>query len=307
MNTKRAFQNKVRNLIHTICLLSVMVSVTGLVSYFVLGIQGVWIAFFSCVFAVFLSGKISMERLLTNRGAERLSPMTYGEVYRAAEIIAKRAGLIKVPQLFYERSKAINAYAAGSKEDPYIVFTDSLLSNLNGREIVGILGHETAHIKNNDLNVMNMADYVQRYIDIVSSLGQIFLLFALPVMFFKGVPIALIPVLFIIFAPSIVRLLQLALSRTREFEADTVGVELTGDPIGLAQALSTLEKYHRVYWRHFIVPPWTQRTSSLLQTHPKTSVRIARLLELVDASVKQRVGQSGKQLIRTRFQHPMFL
>jgi len=94
------------------------------------------------------------------------------------------------------------------------------------------------------------------------------------------VQIALLPLMLLVFAPTMSLLLQLALSRTREFEADLVGVQLCGDVYGLAAALQKLERYRKGLWQRFISTPWRGSQTQILQTHPVTEDRIARLLSL---------------------------
>ncbi|WP_136806774.1 zinc metalloprotease HtpX [Desulfosediminicola flagellatus] len=281
MNSDLVFHNKVKNLIHTVVLLIIMATVTGLAAYMVAGTDGVWFAVFGSVIPILFYGNSTTEHLIRVRGAKPLSQIQHPRLYQVVSTLARRAGLSHIPQLFYEPSGTMNAYATGRREKPVIVLTDALLRNLNMRDITGILGHEIAHIRNNDLKVMLMADSVQRITGFISIFGQMVLLLAMPLVIVGKVSISLVPMLFIVFAPTIVLALQMALSRTREFEADLVGSELTGDPAGLAQALYKLEHYHRNYWRSLLFTPWrSYRAPSLLQTHPPIAQRIRRIMAM---------------------------
>lgn len=283
MNGDLVFTNKVNNFLHTVGLLAVMAAVSGLAAYMVAGWDGVWIALLAAGIPLVFSGTLDTERLLRTRGARPLSRLTSPNLYRVAEEIARRAGLNRVPQLYSEPSGVMNAYAAGSREKPVIVFTDTLLRNLDLREVAGVVGHETAHIKNNDLSVLLLAARMRRIAGIVSAFGQIVLILALPLLLAGRVELAFAPALFLIFAPTLVLMLQNALSRTREFEADLVGCELTGDPAGLAQALYKLERYHRHSLRNLLFSAWSSRAPSWLQTHPTTAQRIDKIMELSSA------------------------
>lgn len=280
MNKDLVLHNRTKNFFHTVGLMAIMATVTGLAAYMVMGPGGLWIALSSSGVSLLLSGNIGMEQMLRKRRAQRLSPDAHQRLYKLAATIAERAGLSRVPMLYYEKSGVMNAYACGTKAKPVIVFTDTLLRTLNLREIAGILGHETAHIKNNDLRVMAITHHVQGMVGFISLFGQVILILALPMLFLGVVSFSLAPLLFIIFSPTLVMMLQMALSRTREFEADVVGSELTGDPAGLAQALYKLEKYHRYYWRHFFIMPWNYKAPAWLQTHPPTAQRINRIMAL---------------------------
>lgn len=283
MNSDRVFHNKVKNFIHTVTLLFIMATVTGLAAYMVAGTDGVWFAVFGSGISILFYGNSTTERLIWVRGAKPLQQIKYPRLYQIVSILARRAGLSHIPQLFCKPSGSINAYATGSREKPVIVLTDALLRNLNMRDITGILGHEIAHIRNNDLKVMLLADSVQRITGFISTFGQVILLLAMPLVLVGKVSVSLIPMLFIVFAPTIVLALQMALSRTREFDADLVGSELTGDPAGLAHALYKLELYHHNYWRNLLFTPWrSYRAPSLLQTHPPMAQRIRRIMALVD-------------------------
>src|SRR6185369_6035200 len=101
------------------------------------------------------------------------------------------------------------------------------------RELVGVLAHETSHIANRDTWVMSFADVTGRITRILSILGQLLLLLNLPILIMGNRPIPWLPLLLMAFAPSLSALLQLALSRSREYEADLQGSRLTGDPLGL--------------------------------------------------------------------------
>ena len=94
-------------------------------------------------------------------------------------------------------------------------------------------------------------------------------------------PLLLIPLL--VFAPQITTLLQLALSRAREFDADLDAAGLTGDPNGLASALAKLERYQRSAWEQILIPGYRLPQPSVLRTHPPTEERVARLQRLSGA------------------------
>lgn len=90
----------------------------------------------------------------------------------------------------------------------------------------------------------------------------------------------------LIFSPTIGIFLQLALSRTREFEADRVGVELAGDIYGLASALQKIERMQAGLMRRFFPLPWQKQPPVMLRTHPATAERVARLRSLIDDSAR---------------------
>ena len=123
---------------------------------------------------------------------------------------------------------------------------------------------------------MGLADVLNRITGFMSTLGLI----GIPLMFGTGWNIPLGGLLLLIFAPTIGGLLQLALSRAREYDADLDGATLTGDPEGLASALALLERKQGAVWEGLVLPGSRLPEPSLLRTHPNTADRIARLLAL---------------------------
>jgi heat shock protein HtpX len=170
----------------------------------------------------------------------------------------------------------MNAFAVGRREDSAIAITDGLLRAMNMRQLAGILAHETAHIKNGDLKVMGLADVLNRITSFLSTLGLI----GIPLVFGTGLNVPLYGLVLLVFAPTIGGLLQLGLSRAREYDADLDGVTLTGDPDGLASALQVLESSQKGLWEGMFLPGGRMPQPSIMRTHPKTEDRIARLAAL---------------------------
>jgi heat shock protein HtpX len=127
---------------------------------------------------------------------------------------------------------------------------------------------------------MAFADLVTRITGLLSLVGQFMLVVSLPLWLLTDVNIPWIPILVLMLAPSLSALVQLALSRNREYEADRCAVELSGDPAGLASALEKLEYYQRGAWEQLVMPGRRIPDPSLLRTHPPTEERVRRLMEL---------------------------
>ena len=171
---------------------------------------------------------------------------------------------------------------------------------MNPREMEGILAHEISHLWHRDTFVMGIADTIARITSLLSRIGLIMMLFSftmgedLPWYFVRG--------LLLFFAPTITVLLQLALSRAREFNADMGAVELTGDPYGLASALDKLERMiqPQSMWRKILTPGYKQTQPALLRTHPDTEERIKRLLELAKALEVEQPGPRQAQRMAPR-------
>jgi heat shock protein HtpX len=147
-----------------------------------------------------------------------------------------------------------------------------------------VLAHEVTHIQHNDLRVMSFAHLIGRMTGVLSTLGQVLLFLNLPLLLFGRSPVSWLGVVLLLFAPTLSNLLQLALSRTREFDADLGAAQLTGDPVGLAMALKKMERFEENVLRQVFVPGYRTGDRSLLRTHPEMGERVRRLLELTGAT-----------------------
>jgi heat shock protein HtpX len=214
------------------------------------------------------------------------------ELWRRVENLAITAG-IPMPRIFIANDDAPNAFAAGRNPKQAIVFvTTGLLSRLDEEELEGVLAHELSHIRNYDVRLMTWAAVLAGSIAL---LANIFL----RMLWFGGDrdrggganPLLLIAiVLGAILAPIAAVVIQLAISRRREYVADASGAELTRYPQGLASALRTISANAKPSVHlgnpsiaHLMIAPQvgpTGRVSKLFSTHPPTEDRIARLEQM---------------------------
>ncbi|MDQ8804174.1 zinc metalloprotease HtpX [Acinetobacter nosocomialis] len=221
-------------------------------------------------------------------GARPLHPNEAPDLWAVLRELAARAGLPAVPVPHYVPSGVVNAFATGTKHHAAIALTDGLLRSLTPRELTGVLGHEIAHIANEDLRVMGLADSISRLTHLLALLGQIMLLFSLPALLWGTVAIQWPALLLLAVSPQLALLAQLGLSRVHEFDADRLTAELTGDPQGLALALAKIERESRAR----LLPGWGNPEPSWLRTHPATTERIQRLRELADSMAPQPLHSS---------------
>ncbi len=206
------------------------------------------------------------------------------------EEMSKRAG-ITTPRLFVSPSLQPNAFATGRNEKVAVVaVTAGLLQVLDRSEVRGVVAHELGHIKNRDILIGSIAAAIATGITAIGNMAM-----------FAGMmggddedrpnPIAMIAMMML--APIAASLIQMALSRSREFEADRVGAEIAGDPHALANALAKIEAYAKRVPMNvspsqasaWIVNPLTGRQvrfANLFLTHPPTADRIAKLTGRVD-------------------------
>jgi heat shock protein HtpX len=222
--------------------------------------------------------RVSPQIVLKMYKARAVSPAEFLTGFHLVTELARRAGLPAAPKLFVVPSRLMNAFAVGRRDDSAIAITDALVRNLTTRELAGGLAHEISHVAHGDVKVMAFADMVARFTSVMSTVGILSLVLNLGSFFGGGgkqVPWLAVAVLMA--APTVGGLLQMALSRTREFDADLGAAMLTGDPDGLASALQKLERAHGRVWESIFLPAGRIPNPSVLRTHPLTADRIARL------------------------------
>jgi len=267
------------NRLQTALLVLTLLGIAAVAGSLLLGDGGLWLALAAAGFTLLLEPAAASGLTLRLYGARPLHPDEAPDLWAVLRELAARAGLPAVPVPHYVPSGVVNAFATGSKHHAAIALTDGLLRSLTPRELTGVLGHEIAHIANEDLRVMGLADSISRLTHLLALLGQLAIVLSLPALLL-GVTEANWPALLLLaVAPQLALLAQLGLSRVREFDADRLAAELTGDPHGLASALAKIERVSRS-WRAWLLPGWGNPEPSWLRTHPATAERIERLLEL---------------------------
>lgn len=268
------------NLLHTVLLLGGMILLISLLGYLFAGTSGIlWASILGFILFIF-SPRLSPQLILRAYRARELHPYEAEDLYYLLQELSHRAGLARMPRLYYVPSRIMNAFALGNRDRSAIGVTDGLLRGLNARELSGVLAHELSHIRNNDMRVMGIADLISRLTSIFSTFGQILLFLNLPLLLVGGVTVNWLAILLLIAAPTLSALLQLALSRTREFDADLGAARLTGDPQGLASALQKLEFYQGGFLKQIFLPGHRVPGPSMLRTHPPTAERVRRLRSL---------------------------
>ena len=237
--------------------------------------------------AYWFSDKIA----LSSTGAKEADPVQYLELHRILENLAITAGLPK-PRLYIIEDSAPNAFAAG--RDPkhaVVAVTTGLLAQLERSELEGVLAHELSHVGNRDILVMTVAVVLAGLITVVVDMF-------LRVSLFGGggnrdrggnAVLAIVAILAIILAPIAAQLIQMAISRKREFLADASGALLTRYPDGLASALQKISSYQSPMRKAshatahlFISNPFGAHEAGkfiakLFSTHPPVGERVAAL------------------------------
>ncbi|OLT20751.1 hypothetical protein BJF78_09320 [Pseudonocardia sp. CNS-139] len=248
-------RHRIRNAAQAVLLLGGMVAVLAVLSWTLFGAIGLLWALGIAAVVLLLRPVPSPQLVLSMYRAQPLPPAVLPELHRFADVLAARAGLPATPPLYYVASPMLNAFAVGGRGNAAIAVTDGLLRALPGRELAGVVAHEVSHVRAGDLWIMNLSDVIGRVTHVLAYGGVLVMLFTLPFSLAAGeggTPFWVLA--FLALLPTAVSLLQLALSRSREYDADFEAAELTGDPEGLARALERLDGATGRIWERVLVP-----------------------------------------------------
>jgi heat shock protein HtpX len=279
-NTQRA--HRARNTLQSVLLVGGLGLLTGFSAWLIWGGMGVAVTLVAMGVIYAFAPRLPPEVLMRLYRARRLDPRHGGSIVHIVDVLSDRAELPAPPQIYVIPSMTLNAFATGTPQRATIGITEGLLRRLTLNELAGVLAHEISHIRNNDLAVMSLADVMTRFTQMLSYLALVLAVFNLPAFLLGDAEISFTGLLLLYLAPTVSSLIQLALSRTREYDADLEGAALTGDPESLAAALHKLERYQGHFWEDMMLPVPGRRIPqpSLLRTHPTTEERVARLRAL---------------------------
>jgi heat shock protein HtpX len=280
-----------RNGLKTVALLGLMSGLILLAGRTIGGQGGLVIALFIALamngFSYFYSDKLALRSMRAYPVSQVQQPVLYGVV---AELAASMR--IPMPRLYISPTEAPNAFATGrNPRHAAVCCTEGILAILDERELRGVLGHELAHVGNRDILISSIAATLATVITFLAHMAQM-------AMMFGGMgrsddedgPGIFGALLFMILGPIAAMVIQMAISRSREYQADASGAQITGDPLALASALRKLES--GVQARPLVETPQLAPTSSLMianpfrvgsglgrlfSTHPPMADRIARL------------------------------
>jgi heat shock protein HtpX len=240
----------------------------------------------------FISYWFSDKLALAMSGARPVTAEEAPDLHAAVTKLTRRAGL-PMPRLYVIPSAAPNAFATGrNPEHAAVAVTDGLLRTLDRRQLEGVLAHELSHVLNRDILISTMAVMIAGLISSVGYLARWGGLLGGPRSDRENGPGGLELLAWAVLAPLVALLLQLAVSRSREYGADATGAALIGDGEPLAQALTRLERGNELApletagpaTAHlYIVNPLhggAARIMSLFSTHPPIEERIERLRSL---------------------------
>ncbi len=261
------------------------------------GRQGLFIALLIAiatnVFSYFYSDKLALSMYSAQPLTPTSDPADYNRVYPLVWGLTQRMGL-PMPRLWLIPDESPNAFATGrNPEHASVAFTAGILRLMSDRELEGVVAHELGHVKNRDILTSSVA----------ATLAAAITWLARMAFWFggsgddrerEGSPIAALAML--ILAPIAALLIQMAVSRTREYSADATSAEVTHDPGELISALGKLDTWSKRIpmadadpsTAHlFIVQPFTGKSlMSLFSTHPSTADRIRRLEQIERAGIR---------------------
>ncbi|MGQ0740782.1 MAG: zinc metalloprotease HtpX [Alphaproteobacteria bacterium] len=262
-----------------------MAALTGIflaVGYFVGGESGMLIAFAFALGMNFFAYWNSDKVVLSMYRAREVDETSAPQLVRIVRRLSEQAG-IPMPRVYVAENAQPNAFATGrNPEHAAICATTGLLQRLNDEELAGVLAHELSHVKNRDTLVMTITATIAGAISMLAYFA-----------FFaggrRGSPLGIIGALLVfLLAPLAAALVQMAVSRTREYEADRTGALLSGRPLWLASALHRIHnaaqqidnvpaERHPATAHMFIINPLHGGMAGLFATHPPTEERVARL------------------------------
>ena len=276
--------HKARNTLHSALLVGGLGLLTGFSAWLIWGGMGVAVTLVAVGVIYAFAPRLPPEVLMSMYRGRPLDPRTGGTILHVVDVLADRAELPVPPKVYVIPSMTLNAFATGTPEKAMIGITEGLLRRLSHTELAGVLAHEISHIRNNDLAVMTLADVMTRLTQLLAYLALFLAVFNLPAFLLGDAEISFLGLLLLYLAPTVGSFIQLALSRTREYDADLEGASLTGDPGALAGALEKLERYQGRFWEDMMLPVPGRRIPqpSVLRSHPSTEERVARLRSLQD-------------------------
>jgi len=276
------------NLMKTAVLMAAITALFMALGSFVGGRQGMMIALLVALGLNFFSYWFSDKLVLKMYNAREVDATSAPQFYSMVQELAHKAGL-PMPRVYVIDEAAPNAFATGrNPANAAVAATTGIMRVLTARELRGVMAHELAHVANRDILLSTISATMAGAISMLANFA----------MFFGGRdsegrpanPIAGLAVAML--APLAASLIQMAISRAREFEADRGGAELSGDPAGLASALEKIHAYARgtpmptaernpATAQMMIMNPLRGGgLSGMFSTHPSTEERVARLMAM---------------------------
>ncbi len=276
------------NLFKTAVLMAAITALFMALGSMIGGRQGMMLAFVVALGMNFFSYWFSDKMVLRMYNAREVDASSAPQFYRMVQELAQRAEL-PMPRVYLIDEQAPNAFATGrDPEHAAVAATTGILRVLSERELRGVMAHELAHVKHRDILISTISATMAGAISMLANFAMMFGgrdEEGRPVNPIAGIAVAIL-------APLAASLIQMAISRAREFEADRGGAEISGDPQALASALDKIHRYARGMPLHaaeahpetaqmmIMNPLSAEGIKGLFATHPPTEERVARLLAM---------------------------
>lgn len=278
------------NYIKTAALLAVLTALLVLLGNVLGGRNGATVALMFAGVMNFVSYWFSDKIVLAMYGAKPVSEADAPALYRTVRDLTLKAGM-PMPKVYIMNNDTPNAFATGRNPDhAAVAVTSGIMSLLSREELAGVIGHELSHIRNRDILIATIAATIAGAISYLSHMAYYASLFGGSRDDDRGSN-PLVSIATMIIAPIAAMIIQMAISRSREYGADEGGASLTGNPLYLADALRKLEYYNKriplpgdngATAHMFIVSPLSGKSLvKLFSTHPPTEERIKRLEAMV--------------------------
>ncbi|MCW9705631.1 zinc metalloprotease HtpX [Fodinibius salsisoli] len=275
-----------RNGLRTVFLMTLVAVLLMIVGQLLGGTTGLIIAFIVAMGMNVFSYWQSDKMVLRMYDAQLIDQQSHPQLYRMVSELVERADL-PMPKLYIIPQQQPNAFATGrNPEHAAVAFTQGILQTLNRNELRGVTAHELAHIKNRDILTQTIVTTVVSALSLLAQFA-----YFIPMGNSERGSNPLVALIVLITAPIAAMMLKAAISRTREYEADREGAEISGNPQHLASALQRIQKAAeevpmrvsesamRSTSHMFPVNPFSGgKLMSLFATHPDTEDRVSRLL-----------------------------
>lgn len=281
MNQLSVWKHRLMSRLQAAVLVTAMAAMMGLTGG-LLGGASLALSVTTAVIALYWLQPLLAPRLMLRiQGGRPLAPAEAPGLHRIVRELARKTGLSSLPQVYYLPGEVMNAFTVGTGSRAVIGITDGLLRYLNRDEVAAVLAHEMAHLQNNDTRMMGFAALLSQLIQGLSLFGQLLLLINLPLILAGHQFLSMSGILMLILAPYAGFLLQMALSRSREFLADLDAAAFLESARPLASALIKIERQNNLLKRRFLRWPLVELPrDSLMRTHPPTRERVRRLMAL---------------------------
>ncbi|TDM08277.1 MAG: zinc metalloprotease HtpX [Ideonella sp. MAG2] len=279
------------NLMKTAILMAAITALFMVIGQFLGGQTGMLIALAVAVGMNFYSYWFSDKMVLRMYNAQEVNAQSAPQFYRMVQELAERAQM-PMPRVYLIDEQAPNAFATGrNPANAAVAATTGILRVLNERELRGVMAHELAHVKHRDILISTISATMAGAISMLANFGMM-----LGGRDSEGRPAnPLVSILVMFLAPLAASVIQMAISRSREFEADRGGAEISGDPAALASALQKIQRVaqgvpleaterHPETAQMMIMNPLSGGgLRGLFSTHPATEERVERLLAMAQS------------------------